>query len=133
MVATPGETKLRALVVEDDLELQAVYTKILRRAGFEVTAVKDGVAAIEAYKKEHFSLMIVDFLLPRLDGLKVIEQAMAIRKIPVVFSSAVIRDNAITGKLRNLGVQWILEKPFRVEVLRKTFEEAINSASKVQP
>lgn len=120
---------LRALVVEDDLELQAVYVKLLERAGFNVIAVKDGLSAVEAFKKDPPALMIVDFLLPRLDGLKVIEQVVAVKKVPIVFVSAVMRDASVTAKLRGMGVQWIVEKPFRVDALRKALSEAIAAAT----
>jgi DNA-binding response OmpR family regulator len=133
MASPETPTKLRALVVEDDVQLQGVYTKLLEHANFTVQTVKDGLSAVDSFKKDPPALLVVDFLLPRLDGVKVVEQVMAVKKIPVIFVSAIMRDPVISSKLRAMGVHWILEKPFRVENLRKAFKEAIDAAIAAQP
>jgi DNA-binding response OmpR family regulator len=59
------------LIVDDDLELADIVAFTLRRAGFNVLLAHDGVAALEVFQQEQPDLMILDWGLPRLDGLDV--------------------------------------------------------------
>ena len=126
--ATTNPNQRKALVVDDDPDLQKVYVRLLEPAGFQVVVAKDGLLALELFKQQHFSLVVLDYLLPRLDGIKVAEEILKIRKLPLLFCSAVTRDQQMANRLRSLGVGWIVEKPFRLEHLRRAFDEAIHAA-----
>ena len=123
MNATQSKT-LRVLVIEDEPDLQIIYRDVLSREGFEVEIAPDGEVALEKIGSRHYDLLVVDFLLPRVDGVEVLEQATHARSTPAIFASAVMRDPVTIQHLKNLGVRWFLEKPFRLSALRAILDEA---------
>ncbi|HEV8434589.1 MAG TPA: response regulator [Thermoanaerobaculia bacterium] len=62
----------RALVVDDDAAIRILVTKILRRHGFDVDAVPDGAAAIEQLIQYEYAVVVLDLMMPRIDGFGVI-------------------------------------------------------------
>lgn len=64
----------RILVVEDDLFLRELYTDILSGEGYSVDAVADGEAALEKMKVGGYSLVLLDIIMPKMDGLSVMRQ-----------------------------------------------------------
>ena len=115
-----------ALVVEDEPELQEIYRTVLEAEGWEVRVADNGERALHLFESNRVQMMVVDFLLPKLDGVRFIEETAKIRKTPTIFASAVMRDEVTKRRLQSLGVQWFLEKPFRLTTLRKTIHEIQN-------
>lgn len=64
------------LVVEDEQSLQDLYVQILKGAGYSVTAAGDGKTALETLKAHKFNLVLLDIMLPEMDGLQVLEKAV---------------------------------------------------------
>ena len=117
-------TLLRVLVIEDEPDLQIIYRDVLSREGFEVEIAPDGEDALNKIPGGRYDLLVVDFLLPRVDGVEVLEQVATLRPTPAIFASAVMRDPVTIQHLKNLGVRWFLEKPFRLSALRAILDEA---------
>ena len=111
-------------MIEDEPDLQIIYRDVLSREGFVVEIAPDGEVALEKIGSEHYDLLVVDFLLPRVDGVEVLEQTSHLRPTPAIFASAVMRDPVTIQHLKNLGVRWFLEKPFRLSALRAILDEA---------
>ena len=63
----------RILVVEDDQALRDLYVLILKDAGFVVDEAADGEAALAAMQKGGYDLVLLDIVLPKLDGIKILE------------------------------------------------------------
>lgn len=63
----------RILVVEDDQALRDLYVLILKDAGFTVDEAADGEAALAAMQKGGYDLVLLDIVLPRMDGIKILE------------------------------------------------------------
>jgi sigma-B regulation protein RsbU (phosphoserine phosphatase) len=81
----------RILVVDDDADIATILTVTLRRAGFAATAAVDGVDALEKLGAEAVDLVVLDVMMPRLDGLETlrrIREAPATAGLPVVLLSA---------------------------------------------
>lgn len=114
----------RVLVVEDEPDLQIIYRDILSREGFEVHVAGDGEEAVSRLRSEPFDLLVVDFLLPKMDGVEVLEEVYKLGGRPAIFASAVMRDEVTIAHLKNMGVRWFLEKPFRLSALRAILAEA---------
>lgn len=76
------------LVVEDELEIRQLLANYLRNEGFSVSEAEDGVAAIELFGKEKFDLVILDILIPKIDGYGVCELIKSKSDVPVIFLSA---------------------------------------------
>jgi two-component system, OmpR family, response regulator len=103
---------MRVLVVEDDQKIASFVVGGLKQAGFVAHAIGNGEEALRAVKTEHFDLLIVDIMLPVLDGLSLIER-MRQNKIqtPVLILSA---KRTVDDRVRGLrmGGDDYLTKPF---------------------
>ncbi|MDP2637960.1 MAG: response regulator [Candidatus Levybacteria bacterium] len=64
----------RILVVEDDLFLRELYTDILSAEGYRVESAQDGEEALQKIKAGGYSLILLDIIMPKVDGLEVMKQ-----------------------------------------------------------
>jgi len=102
---------MKILVVEDDLALSDVLTFVLRRAGFEVIAVYDGLAAIETWAETSPDLIVLDLNLPKLDGMAVCRHIRNHEQTPIIILSVRHSDEAVVEGLE-LGADDYIVKPF---------------------
>ncbi|WP_166383785.1 response regulator transcription factor [Catellatospora methionotrophica] len=117
------------LVVEDDPNILELLSASLRFAGFEVKAVGDGATALDAAAKARPDLVVLDVMLPDLDGFEVIKQLRQDRgRVPVVFLTA--RD-ATDDKIRGLtlGGDDYVTKPFSLEELTARIRAVLRRTS----
>ena len=63
----------KILIVEDELEIRELLASYLRNDGYSVSEAEDGVSAIEIFNKDKFDLVILDILIPKIDGYGVCE------------------------------------------------------------
>jgi DNA-binding response OmpR family regulator len=70
----------KILLVEDDPFLIEIYQKKLKDSGFEVEVAENGEKALEILKDKNFDLMILDIVLPKIDGWKVLEEIREMKK-----------------------------------------------------
>lgn len=70
----------RVLVVEDQKELREVLALELKRAGYVVMTAEDGQAGLETVKKHDFDLILLDIVMPNMDGFKTLETMRAEKK-----------------------------------------------------
>jgi two-component system, OmpR family, alkaline phosphatase synthesis response regulator PhoP len=111
------QQKISILLVEDEENLLEALKLNLELEDYEVTGVNDGVAALEAIQKEHFDLMILDVMLPDLDGISVCETVrLQNNDIPILILSA---KNSSADRVLGLkkGADDYLTKPFNLEEL----------------
>jgi two-component system alkaline phosphatase synthesis response regulator PhoP len=109
--------KISILLVEDEENLQEALKLNLELEGYEITSAYDGKEALEAVKNEHFDLMILDVMLPELDGISVIERIrLQNNDIPILILSA---KNSSADRVLGLkkGADDYLTKPFNLEEL----------------
>ncbi|HXV00843.1 MAG TPA: response regulator transcription factor [Caulobacteraceae bacterium] len=120
---------MRVLIVEDDLEASVAMSKGLTEAGHECSAAADGEAGLAAVAADRFDVLIVDRMMPRLDGVGMVERLRAGGdQTPVLFLSALGEINdRVTGL--NAGGDDYLVKPYafaeliaRVEALARRRE-----------
>ena len=84
-VATPGKKKI--LIIEDDLFLLEIYSRKFSEANFDITTAIEGESALEVIHKEKPDIILLDLILPKVDGLevlRVIKKDKNLNKIPVV-------------------------------------------------
>lgn len=109
--------KLSILLVEDEENLQEALKLNLELEDYEVTSAWNGVEALELVQKEHFDLMILDVMLPELDGISVCETIrLQNNDIPILILSA---KNSSADRVLGLkkGADDYLTKPFNLEEL----------------
>jgi len=78
----------RVLVVDDDATVSEVVDRYLRNAGFDVDRVADGPAALRADEAARYDLVVLDLMLPGLDGLEVCRRLRRRRPVPVIMLTA---------------------------------------------
>lgn len=105
----------RVLVVEDTPDIREVLVELLTDEGYEVHTADDGEQALEQLRKRDFDLMLLDLMMPRVDGITVLETLeRENRAQPTIAMSAFERFRA---KTRLHGVKAFLVKPVGVEQL----------------
>ena len=70
-----GAVNARVLIADDEDSLRWVLEKGLRQAGYDVTSVKDGPGAIQAFEAEPFDIVLLDVRMPGVDGLAVLARS----------------------------------------------------------
>ncbi|MFK7992366.1 MAG: response regulator [Sandaracinaceae bacterium] len=99
------------LVVDDEARIREVVQYALEREGFRVTPVDDGAEALRAAEAGDFDLLVLDVMLPGMDGLELCRRIRASSKVPILFLSA--RNDEIDRVLGlELGGDDYLTKPF---------------------
>ncbi|KAA0218827.1 MAG: response regulator [Lautropia sp.] len=104
----------RVLIAEDEPNIVESLSFVLGREGFEVSAALDGQSALERLRTDPPDLMILDVMLPRVNGFEVLKQAKAdpaLRSIPVIVLTAKgqVHDRRMAEEL---GVDGFMTKPF---------------------
>ena len=101
----------KILVVDDDLALADVLAFTLRRAGFEVALAHDGLAALDQYAAEQPDLIVLDWTLPRMDGLQVCTQVRVESDVPIIMLTVRDADDDVVAALE-AGADDYVTKPF---------------------
>lgn len=119
------QKKHSILLVEDEENLQEALKLNLELEGYEVTACADGLEALKNLSQEHFDLMVLDVMLPELDGISVCESVRLQKNpIPILILSA---KNSSADRVLGLkmGADDYLNKPFNLEELLLRVEKLI--------
>ena len=126
------EKKTSILLVEDEENLHEALRLNLELEGFEVTSAYDGAAALKALQAEYFDLIILDVMLPEMDGINVTETVrLSNNEIPILILSA---KNSSADRVLGLkkGADDYLTKPFNLEELLLRVHKLINKNKKLQ-
>ena len=78
----------KILIVDDEINIRKVVREYAEFEGYEVKEAQDGMEAVEIAKKEDFDLIIMDVMMPRLDGYSACKEIKKYKKIPVIMLSA---------------------------------------------
>jgi CheY-like chemotaxis protein len=119
-----------ALVVDDDLAIRLLVTRILERRGLRVDAACDGVEAVERIASAAYSVIVLDLMMPRLDGTGVMKYLAqyhpAQLELVVVMSAygAAAADRMFPFRTR------FIEKPFEVATLLREVGLCVDAASR---
>lgn len=108
---------MRILLVEDEEEIRKIINMNLVMEGYEVVTAVNGMKALEIAQNQHFDLIILDVMLPELDGFQICEQVrLRNSKVGIIIVSAKdTSQDRITGL--KLGADDYLTKPFNLEEL----------------
>jgi two-component system alkaline phosphatase synthesis response regulator PhoP len=123
--------KLSILLVEDEENIQDALKLNFEMEGYEVTSVYDGEAALKAVHDEYFDLIILDVMLPEIDGITVCENIrLTNTEIPILMLSA---KNQSADRILGLkkGADDYVTKPFSLEELLIRVRILINKSKKI--
>ena len=111
--------RLSILVVEDEPDIRDLIGYLLEKEGYKVTTAADGAVALQKLANDEFDLLLLDLMLPEVDGLEVCRKVKADRKtaeLPIIMLTAKGEESdVITGF--NLGADDYIIKPFSPRVL----------------
>ncbi len=120
----------RLLLVEDDASIREVATLGLTQAGFRVTTAADGREGLLHFRQTPFDLVILDVMLPNLDGYEVCRQIRAESRVPIIMLSAKSDTVDVVVGLE-LGADDYVTKPFEMAELVARARAALRRASAV--
>jgi two-component system, OmpR family, alkaline phosphatase synthesis response regulator PhoP len=125
------EKKASVLLVEDEENLHEALKLNLELEGYDVTSAFDGAAALKALQAEYFDLLILDVMLPEMDGINVTETIrISNNEVPILILSA---KNSSADRVLGLkkGADDYLTKPFNLEELLLRVHKLINKNKKL--
>jgi two-component system alkaline phosphatase synthesis response regulator PhoP len=126
------ERRTSILLVEDEENLHEALKLNLELEGFDVTSALDGAAALKAIQSEYFDLIILDVMLPEVDGINVTETIrLTNNEVPILILSA---KNSSADRVLGLkkGADDYLTKPFNLEELLLRVNKLIDKNKKLQ-
>ena len=106
----------RILLAEDEVALRDFVSRNLRARGFEVLEASNGLEAIALWEREDPHLLILDIMMPRMDGLEVCRRVREHSAVPIIVLTALDAESDKVAAL-DLGADDYLTKPFGVEEL----------------
>ncbi len=106
----------RILLAEDEVALRDFVSRNLRFRGFEVLEAGNGLEALAVYEREQPDLLILDLMMPRMDGLEVCRRVREHSVVPIIVLTALDAESDKVAAL-DLGADDYLTKPFGVEEL----------------
>jgi DNA-binding response OmpR family regulator len=106
-----SSTVPKVLVAEDEKDIQFLYTAWLRREGYEVTTADNGLEAIRAFESNSFDIVILDVMMPEVDGLEVCKHIRSVEpQLPILMVSALARPDDVERGLQ-AGASLYVDKP----------------------
>ena len=106
----------KILIVDDEPDIQELLTAYLQDAGYETATADDGVEALSLFQREQFDLILLDLMLPKIDGFGVCELIRKESDIPIIMLTA-MSDEADQLKGFELDIDDYVTKPFSIPVL----------------
>lgn len=108
---------MKLLLVEDEISLSEALTVLISRAGYTVETALDGITALAMIRANHYDIIVLDRMLPLLDGLSILKEMRRDKNLtPVLFLTAKDAPNERVAGL-NAGADDYLIKPFFTEEL----------------
>lgn len=113
------------LVVEDDLAVQSFVCRALTHKGHSVTAVNDGLEALETLRDSQFDLLMTDIVMPGLDGIGLaLQVARDWPDLPVLMMTGYSAERQRAHNLEELICR-VITKPFTLEQICRAAEETL--------
>ena len=123
-----GTTKARILCIEDEAGMLDLLRLILESVGYVFIAARDGVEGLEKIRSEHPDLILLDLMLPNVDGAEVLLQKKkdpAIQDIPVIAVTALASPFDQIMWRRRTEIKDYVTKPFKRKQLLSTIEDVL--------
>lgn len=120
----------KILIVEDDIDIQELLRNFLQEVGYEISIANDGMKAISLFSTIHFDLILLDIMLPKIDGFTVCELIRKQSQIPIIMLTALSsEDEQIRGL--DLQVDDYITKPFSMPILVRKIGAVLRRSSMI--
>jgi CheY-like chemotaxis protein len=120
--------RARALVVDDDDPIRLMLSKIIERQGLEVHTARDGAEAIKRIDDDGYNVIVLDLMMPKVDGFAVLEHLRERRPqmVPCTIIASAIPESEFL-KRSDLPVHSVHAKPFDVQRLIADIHECVGN------
>lgn len=120
----------KILIVEDDLDIQDLLKNFLQEVGYETAIACDGMEAISLFSSAHFDLILLDIMLPKIDGFTVCELIRRQSQVPIIMLTAL---NGEEEQIKGLDLQVddYITKPFSMPILIRKIAAVLRRSSMI--
>jgi DNA-binding response OmpR family regulator len=122
----PGQARI--LLVDDEQAVQTLLTYPLRKEGYEVVGAVDGQEALDRFAEQRFDLVVLDLMLPKLDGIEVCRRLRTRSQVPIIMLTAKGDEQDKVAGLE-MGADDYITKPFSVREFRSRVKAALRRGS----
>ncbi|MFI5346647.1 MAG: response regulator transcription factor [Elusimicrobiota bacterium] len=124
----------KILIADDEASIREILSIQLARMGYEVLIAADGAEAVEVYEKERPDLVVLDVMMPRMNGLEACQKIRALEKksgprVPILFLTARDTTHDKTSAALSGGDDFVA-KPVSLQELRERVEAALSRKAK---
>jgi DNA-binding response OmpR family regulator len=129
---TVPERLARILLVDDEQSIQTLLSYPLRKEGYDVVQATDGRQALERFDEQQFDLVVLDLMLPRIDGLEVCRRLRSRSSVPIIMLTAKSEEiDKVVGL--ELGADDYITKPFSLREFSSRIKAALRRAEMSRP
>ncbi len=122
----------RILLADDEQSIQTLLSFPLRKDGYDVVQASDGREALARFSEQVFDLVVLDVMMPRVDGLEVCRRLRAKSSVPIIMLTAKAEEiDKVLGL--ELGADDYITKPFSLREFRSRVKAALRRAGMTQP
>ena len=122
-----AERSARILLVDDEQSIQTLLSYPLRRDGYSVVQATDGRQALERFEEQPFDLVVLDLMLPKVDGLEVCRRLRSRSSVPIIMRTAKSEEiDKVVGL--ELGADDYITKPFSLREFSSRIKAALRRA-----
>jgi DNA-binding response OmpR family regulator len=127
-----ADRSARILLVDDEQPIQTLLSYPLRRDGYEVVQATDGREALDRFEEEPFDLVVLDLMLPKIDGLEVCRRLRSRSSVPIIMLTAKSEEiDKVVGL--ELGADDYITKPFSLREFSSRIKAALRRAEMSRP
>ncbi len=127
-----ADRSARILLVDDEQSIQTLLSYPLRRDGYEVVQATDGRQALDRFEEQSFDLVVLDLMLPKIDGLEVCRRLRTLSSVPIIMLTAKTEEiDKVVGL--ELGADDYITKPFSLREFSSRIKAALRRAEMSRP
>lgn len=123
---------MRLLIVEDDIEISGMLKEYLQTEGFDIVTAKDGQEGYDKFGIEHFDLVLLDIMIPKINGIELMKKIRQQSFIPILIISAKDTDSDKAFGL-GLGADDYITKPFSLTEISARIKANIRRTTSYLP
>ena len=122
-----SDRSARILLVDDEQSIQTLLSYPLRKEGYDVVQATDGRQALDRFDEQMFDLVVLDLMLPKVDGLEVCRQMRSRSAVPIIMLTAKVEEiDKVVGL--ELGADDYITKPFSLREFSSRIKAALRRA-----
>jgi DNA-binding response OmpR family regulator len=122
----------RILLVDDEQSIQTLLSYPLRKEGYDVVQATDGRQALDRFDEQSFDLVVLDLMLPRIDGLEVCRRLRGMSSVPIIILTAKSDEiDKVVGL--EIGADDYITKPFSMREFSSRVKAALRRAEMSRP